>query len=141
MFMFSSSNVASHRTGEDALGDWLGTLGTGAAMAWIVMRTVGTILLVPIAEELAFRGYFHRKLIADKFETVAEGAFSWKAFLITSAFFGVLHERWLSGALAGAVFAVALYRSGKIAGAIAAHMSANALIAFWAIVFGQWTLM
>lgn len=128
-------------SGEDALGDWLGTLGPGAAIAWIIMRTAGTILLVPIAEELAFRGYFHRKLIADKFETVAEGAFSWKAFLITSAFFGVLHERWLSGALAGAVFAVALYRSGKITGAIAAHMSANALIAFWAIVFGQWTLM
>lgn len=126
---------------SDALRDWLGTLGPGAAVAWIVMRTVGTILLVPIAEELAFRGYFHRKLIADRFETVAEGAFSWKAFLITSALFGALHERWLSGALAGAVFALALYRSGKITGAIAAHMSANALIAFWAIVFGQWTLM
>ncbi len=123
------------------LGAWLATLGPVAMMSWIAMRLVGTILLVPIAEELAFRGYLHRKLIADKFETVAEGAFTWKAFVISSALFGVLHDRWLSGALAGAVFAAALYRSGKITGAIAAHMSANALIAFWAIAFGQWSLL
>jgi len=128
-------------TGGSALGTWLATLGPLSAAAWIAMRVIGTILLVPIAEELAFRGYLHRKLIADKFETVAQGAFSWKAFAISSILFGVLHERWLSGALAGAVFAFALYRSGKLTGAITAHMSANAVIAFWAIVFGQWSLL
>ncbi|NOX93592.1 MAG: exosortase E/protease, VPEID-CTERM system, partial [Alphaproteobacteria bacterium] len=128
-------------TGGNALGTWLATLGPLSAAAWIAMRVIGTILLVPIAEELAFRGYLHRKLIADKFETVAQGAFSWKAFVISSILFGVLHERWLSGALAGAVFAFALYRSGKLTGAITAHISANAVIAFWAIVFGQWSLL
>lgn len=123
------------------LGQWLGGLTPAAMALWLFMRIFGTIILVPMAEEMAFRGYLHRKLIAEKFEAVAEGAFSWKAFLISSALFGVLHDRWLAGALAGAVFALALYRTGKIAGAIAAHMSANALIAFWAIVFGQWTLL
>jgi len=124
-----------------ALGGWLAALGPIAAGAWIAMRLAGTIILVPIAEELAFRGYLHRKLIADKFETVAQGAFSWKAFAISSVLFGALHGRWLAGALAGAVFAPAHYRSVKITGAIAAHMSANALIAFWAVVFGQWSLL
>ena len=123
------------------LGDWVAGLGASAAALWIGMRLIGTIVLVPIAEELAFRGYLHRKLIADKFETIKEGAFSWKAFLVSSILFGALHERWVAGALAGAVFAVALYRSGKIAGAIAAHMSANAVIAFWAIAVGQWSLL
>ena len=126
--------------GEGDLGPWLETLGPAAALFWVAMRVVGTTLLVPLAEELAFRGYLHRKLIADKFETVAEGAFAWKAFFISSGLFALLHERWLSGAIAGAVFAIALYRSGKITGAIAAHMSANAVIAFWAIIFKQWSL-
>lgn len=124
-----------------ALGQWLGGLTPAAMALWLSMRIFGTIFLVPVAEELAFRGYLHRKLIADKFDAVAEGAFSWKAFLISSALFGVLHDRWLAGALAGAIFALALYRTGKISGAIAAHMSANALIAFWAIIFGQWSLL
>ena len=123
------------------LGQWLATLGPVALASWLSLRLFGTIILVPIAEELAFRGYLHRKLIADKFESVAEGAFAWKAFLVSTILFGALHERWLAGALAGAVFAFALYRSGKITGAIIAHMVANALIAFWAIAFGQWSLL
>jgi exosortase E/protease (VPEID-CTERM system) len=123
------------------LGIWLAGVPAGAAVFWIVMRTIGTIILVPIAEELAFRGYLHRKLIADRFEAVSEGAFTWKAFIISSVLFAALHDRWLAGGLAGAAFALALYRSGKVTGAIIAHMSANAVIAFWAIAFGQWSLL
>ncbi len=123
------------------LGIWLAGMPAAMAAFWIVMRTIGTILLVPIAEELAFRGYLHRKLIADRFEAVAEGAFTWKAFVISSVLFAALHDRWLAGGLAGAAFALALYRSGKVSGAIIALMSANAVIAFWAIAFGQWSLL
>jgi exosortase E/protease (VPEID-CTERM system) len=123
------------------LGIWLAGVPAGAAIFWIVMRSIGTIILVPIAEELAFRGYLHRKLIADRFEAVKEGAFTWKAFIISSVLFAALHDRWLAGGLAGAAFALALYRSGKVTGAIVAHMSANAIIAFWAIAFGQWSLL
>ena len=124
-----------------ALGGWLATLPPAAFAAWMMLRVAGMILLAPFAEELAFRGYLHRKLVAGDFDAVAEGAFSWKAFLISSALFGLMHERWLSGALAGAVFALALYRSGKITGAIIAHVAANALIALWAIAFAQWSLL
>jgi exosortase E/protease (VPEID-CTERM system) len=123
------------------LGIWLAGMPAAAAIFWITMRTIGTIILVPIAEELVFRGYLHRKLIADHFETVKEAAFTWKAFAISTVLFALLHDRWLAGGLAGAAFALALYRSGKVTGAIIAHMSANAVIAFWAIVFGQWSLL
>ncbi|GJL92905.1 exosortase E/protease, VPEID-CTERM system [Hyphococcus sp.] len=126
---------------DSALGDWLGALPAALMILWLVLRIFGTVILAPIAEELAFRGYLHRKLIAEKFEHVAAGAFSWAALIVSSALFGVLHDRWLSGALAGAMFALALYRSGKITGAIAAHLTANAIIAFWAVMFGQWSLL
>lgn len=124
-----------------ALGVWLGDLPPAAFAAWLAMRLLGSVILAPLAEEFAFRGYVHRKLIAEKFETVAEGAFAWKAFVISTGLFALLHERWLAGAFAGAVFALALYRSRKLSGAVAAHMAANAVIALWAIVFGQWSLL
>lgn len=122
-------------------GAWLVQLPPAERNAWLTLRIAGMALLAPFAEELVFRGYLHRKLIAERFEEVAPAAFSWKAFLITSALFGAIHERWLSGALAGAVFAFALYRSGKVEGAIAAHMTANAVIAVWAVIFRQWGLL
>lgn len=129
------------RGAESALGGWLAGLPPAAFVLWLVLRLLGTVLLVPLAEEFAFRGYLHRKLIADRFETVAEGAFAWKAFAVSTVLFALLHERWLAGAFAGAVFALALYRSGKLSGAVIAHMAANALIAIWAIAFRQWSLL
>lgn len=129
------------RETETNLGQWLADLAPPLFAVWIILRLTGTILLVPLAEELAFRGYLHRKLISARFEQISEAAFSWKAFLISSMLFGLLHERWLAGALAGAVFAVALYRSRKLSGAIIAHMTANAVIAIWAVAMGQWSLL
>jgi len=108
---------------------------------WITVRLIGTVFVISIAEELAFRGYLHRMLSAKRFEDAAPAVFTWHAFLISSILFGAVHERWLAGALAGAVFAIALYRSGRIGGAIIAHMVANAVIAVWAIAAGQWSLL
>ncbi len=105
------------------------------------MRLFGFVLIVPIAEELLFRGYLHRALIARRFETVAPGAFTWTAFLVTSLLFGALHGRWLAGALAGAVFALTLYRAQTLAGPITAHIAANGVIAAYALVFEEWALL
>ncbi|MBX3431548.1 MAG: exosortase E/protease, VPEID-CTERM system [Hyphomonadaceae bacterium] len=123
------------------LGRWLEIQSPPAAGAWIVLRLVGFALVVPFAEELAFRGYLHRALIGRHFDKVAPHAFSWLAFIGTSVLFGLLHQRWLSGAVAGSVFAVALYRSKSLAGPITAHVVANALIAFYAVAMEHWELL
>ena len=93
------------------LGAWLDAQSPAAAAGWLALRIFGFALIVPIVEELAFRGYLHRALISRRFETVAPGAFGWAAFIVTSLLFGALHDRWLAGALAGAAFAITLYRS------------------------------
>ena len=77
--------------------------------------------MVPIAEELAFRGLLHRWLISRRFETVAFAQFSWLALVVSSLLFGFMHQRWIAGALAGAVFALVMYRSGRLSDAIAAQ--------------------
>ncbi|HRE42964.1 MAG TPA: CAAX prenyl protease-related protein, partial [Terricaulis sp.] len=113
----------------------------GADIAWLALRLLGFVLIVPIAEELLFRGYLHRALISRRFETVAPGAFGWAAFLVTTLIFGAMHGRWLAGALAGAAFAFTLYRSNTLAGPIAAHGAANGLIAAWAVWSESWELI
>ena len=39
-----------------SLQPWLGSLPWWLALAWIALRALNTVVLVPIAEELAFRG-------------------------------------------------------------------------------------
>jgi exosortase E/protease (VPEID-CTERM system) len=115
---------------------------SGAArIAWITLRVFGAVVMVPIAEELAFRGFLLRRLASSDFESVDWRAFSWMPFLISSAAFGLLHgERWLAGTIAGAVFALAQLRRGRIGEAIAAHAVANALVAAWVLIAGNWRL-
>ncbi len=124
-----------------ALATWLAEIGPMAAAAWLLIRGIGTVLLVPAAEEIAFRGYVYRRMIAPNFMRVAPTHLSLAALVVSSVVFGVLHDRWLSATLAGAVFAVVLIRSGRPGDAIVCHATANALIFAWALGFGQWSLL
>ena len=109
-------------------------------MTWLAFRVVGSVITVPIAEELAFRGYLIRRLVASDFTTVRPGQFTWLSFVISSMLFGVLHGRWLAGTLAGMAYALALYRRGEIVDAIVAHATTNALIAGFVLATGNWSL-
>ena len=107
---------------------------------WMAFRIIGTVVTVPIAEELAFRGYLLRKLVASDFESVPPTRFTWLSFVGSSVVFGLLHQSWLAGTIAGAAFALAVYHRGRVTDAVVAHVTANALIAATAIGFGWWRL-
>ncbi len=124
-----------------ALGLWLATLPGWAAVLWISVRAFGAGVLVPIAEELAFRGYLARALVSSRFENVAIGTFRPVAFVVSSLAFGLLHERWIAAILAGALFALLMYRTKRLSDPIVAHMIANAVIVAWAIGADDWALL
>jgi exosortase E/protease (VPEID-CTERM system) len=125
---------------EAALSQGLTELTGGTAAVWLCFRVLGSVIAIPLAEELAFRGYLIRKLIAKDFERVPPGQFTWFSFLLTSLLFGLLHERWLAGTLAGMGYALALYRRGQIGDAVIAHMTTNALIAIFVLTQAKWSL-
>jgi exosortase E/protease (VPEID-CTERM system) len=125
---------------KTALSQGLAELTSGTAAVWLIFRVLGSVIMVPLAEELAFRGYLIRKLIAKDFENVALGQFSWLSFVLTSVLFGLLHERWLAGTLAGMGYALALYHRKQLGDAVVAHMTTNALIAIFALVQARWSL-
>jgi exosortase E/protease (VPEID-CTERM system) len=116
-----------------ALPDW-------ARVAWTLLRALGSILVVPLAEELAFRGYLLRRLTAVEFETVPPARASLVALLISSAAFGAIHHGWLAGAVAGLLFGIVQMRGNSIMNAIVAHAVSNAAVALYVIAFGQWWL-
>ncbi|MGH7224469.1 MAG: exosortase E/protease, VPEID-CTERM system, partial [Gemmataceae bacterium] len=128
------------RSAGDSLAESLRALPKEWAALWLVFRVVGSVLTVPLAEELAFRAYLLRRCQARDFERVAFQRFSWFSFLLSSLLFGLLHGRWLAGTLAGMVFALAVYRRGKPADAVLAHAVTNGLIAAYVLATGSWGL-
>jgi len=131
---------ASTSGSSQKMAEGLQQLPRAWAATWLFFRVAGSVIVVPLAEELAFRSFVIRRLIAADFTAVAPGRFSWLSFLISSALFGALHGRWLAGTLAGALFALALYRRRELADAVVAHATANALIAATVLATGSWSL-
>jgi exosortase E/protease (VPEID-CTERM system) len=107
---------------------------------WIVSRCVGSALLVPIAEELAFRGFLLRRLVAADFEEVAFTRWTMWSVLASSFVFGALHDNWIGGVLCGVLYAYAQKRRGALGDAIVAHAVTNLLVAVAALGFGRWSL-
>jgi exosortase E/protease (VPEID-CTERM system) len=122
----------------DVIPNALAEMPTGAAALWLIARVLGSVVIVPVAEELAFRGYLLRRLIDADFTTVSPKHFTAASFLISSVAFGALHGRWLAGILAGMVFAGAQYRRGQISDAIIAHAVTNGLLAAYVMICGRW---
>lgn len=109
------------------------------SLAWIALRIAGSSVVIPIAEELAFRGYvplFFRNG-ADAFRP--GGAIHWAPFLVSSLLFGLLHSAWLAGALAGAVYYLVRQRSGRLWDSVVAHMTSNLLLSIHVLMSGHWS--
>ncbi len=111
-----------------------------AAATWLFLRVFGSVVMVPLAEELAFRGYLIRRLIAADFESVPADRFTWPSFLISSLLFGAMHQRWVAGTIAGMLYALALRHRGRLGDAVLAHATTNALIAALVLTTGAWSL-
>jgi CAAX prenyl protease-like protein len=112
-----------------------------AAVGWLTLRVLGAAVTVPIAEELAFRGFLLRRFISADFDAVSFRRFSLFALLASSLIFGVLHgNRWLSGSLAGIIYALTVMRRGRLGNAVVAHATTNALLALDVLIFHHWDL-
>jgi len=126
---------------HDAMPEALAATTPAIRSTWIVFRVLAAVLTVPIAEELAFRGFLIRRFISADIEALPPESFTWLGLAITSIAFGILHGNlWFAGILAGLLYAWALLRRGKIGEAIAAHATTNALLAAYVLLFHKWHL-
>jgi exosortase E/protease (VPEID-CTERM system) len=121
--------------GIDTLAQHLTALPLWQRLTWLAVRCTALVTTVPIAEELAFRGYLARRVMASDFVEVPFAQLSPIAILVSAVPFGLLSGRmWIPGILAGLIFAFVAKLRGRLGEAVAAHMTVNLLLVIWGIV-------
>ncbi len=104
----------------------------------LTSRIIGASLVVPVMEELFWRSWLLRYLIEPDISRVPLGSFTWISFSIGTVMFGLEHNLWLAGIMAGAAYSVLLYRSKSLATCILAHGITNAALAGYVLWSGEW---
>jgi exosortase E/protease (VPEID-CTERM system) len=107
--------------------------------AWIALRVAGSAVVIPIAEELAFRGYIPLFFRGGANAFKPGGPLQWAPFIVSSLLFGALHSAWLAGSLAGAAYYLVRQRSGRLQDSIVAHGTTNLLLSLYVLASGHWS--
>jgi CAAX prenyl protease-like protein len=122
-----------------SLGAALASLSPSARWAWIAFRIAAAVITVPIAEELAFRGFLARRLVIRNFDSLPFSAATMLSIGLSSVAFGLLHgQQWMVGILAGLAYAGVMKFRGRLSDAILAHAATNLLLAVWVLFRGDW---
>ena len=131
----------SHAAAASPLGTALGGLSPAARWVWIGFRVAAATITVPLAEELAFRGYLARRVMSRQFDAVPFTGLTAVSIAISSLAFGLMHgQHWGVGTVAGLAFALVLRHRGRMGDAVAAHAVSNLLLAAWVLARGDWGL-
>jgi exosortase E/protease (VPEID-CTERM system) len=135
----------AHQPAASRLGADLAALSPAARRAWIAVRVAAAVVTVPIAEELAFRGYLARRFVSREFDQVSFTGLTALSICLSSVVFGLEHMKNLMdwqhlalGTLAGLAFAAVLRWWGRMGDAVVAHAVSNLLLAAWVLGFGDW---
>lgn len=106
----------------------------------VFFRFVRLVVVVPLVEEIFWRGFLLRYLINEKFTTVPVGAFSWFSFGVVTVAFGFAHSRadWIPALITGALYNCVAYRTKSLSSCVLAHALTNLLLGLWIMKTRQW---
>lgn len=107
--------------------------------AFLFWRTLRAVVIVPIVEELFWRGWLMRWLINQDFRKVPLGTYRPSAFWITAILFASEHgPYWDVGLLAGVIYNTWMIRSKSLADCIWMHAFTNGALCAYVIAAHQW---
>ncbi len=110
-----------------------------AAGAFLLFRAAGSVLVVPVVEELFWRAFLMRWLAVKPFWKAPLGVYAPAAFWITALLFASEHgPYWDVGLAAGIAYGWWMVRTRSLADCILAHAVTNACLAAYVVAAGRW---
>lgn len=113
--------------------------GAGSDPLFLSFRVAGHVALVPVIEELFWRAWLMRWLVAREFWRLPLGHFSAYSFWICAGLFASEHgSYWDVGFLAGVAYNWWIVRTRSLGDCILAHAVTNGCLAAYVVGAGQW---
>jgi uncharacterized protein len=107
--------------------------------SFLTVRVLSSIVAVPIAEELFWRGWLMRWLIDQEFLKAPLGTYQPSAFWLTAILFASEHgSYWEVGLIAGLIYNLWVVRTRNLGDCILAHAVTNGALAYYVLTTGQW---
>ena len=107
---------------------------------FVAVRLIGAVLVVPVMEELFWRDFLWRQILApNDFKLADVGEWGWAPFLGVAVAFAVVHGNWWLTSIVWALMIGALLVYTKSLGAcIVAHAVTNLLLGVYVLVRRDW---
>ncbi len=119
-----------------------GIFGTNSSVYWAILlfRFLRLVVVVPLVEEIFWRGFLLRYFINERFATVPFGSFSWFSFAAVTIGFTLVHltADWPAAAITGALYNLVAFRTKSLTSCILAHSVTNVLLGLWIMQSRQW---
>lgn len=117
-------------------------LAAQPALYWvtIVLRFLRLVVVVPLVEEIFWRGFLLRYLIGEDFERVPFGTFTWLSFAVVTLAFCFSHTMsdWPAALITGALYNLVAYRTRSLTSCVLAHAVTNLALGIWIMSTKQW---
>ncbi len=112
----------------------------GSGLGWVLaaFRIFGASIVVPLMEELFWRSFLIRWVVNPDFEKVAFGTFTLGSFAATVVLFGLEHNLWLAGMMAGAAYNGLYYQTRRLWPCVLAHAITNFILGIHVLVTQEW---
>ncbi len=109
---------------------------------WLTVsaRFARLVVIVPLVEEIFWRGFLMRYLIRDDFESVSLGVFDAKSFLGGAALFMLVHATadWPAAFLTGLLYNGLLVKTRSLTACVVAHALTNLGLGIYIMTTRQW---
>mgnify|MGYP003382120729 CR=1 FL=1 len=106
----------------------------------MIVRLSELVIIVPLGEELFWRGFLARYLIADDFENVAQGTFTRFSFAVVTLAFVSVHPEILAAFVWGILINLLYRRTANLWACIVMHSITNGLLGAYILTTESWHL-
>ena len=127
---------SGERVGFDPFTEMSGVL----VWLFIAVRLIGLAVVVPLAEELFWRGFLLRWLVDPDWEKVPIGRYTFSSCMLVTGMFALAHPEWLAAAVWCLLINGLLYWTKDLWQCVVAHATSNLLLGLYVLTFGQWWL-
>ncbi len=113
-------------------------LSQGPRVAFLTVRLLGLVVIVPLIEELFYRSFLMRWVVNPDYTQVPIGKVTPLGLAATTGVFAASHPEWLPAILTGLAWGWLVGRTRSVSACVFSHATANLALGVYVLVNHAW---